>query len=50
MIYRSELTLQIEQRKTQAVKNTHTNEFWGRAYKKFNRDKVYNRINNLPNY
>ena len=50
MIYRAELDLQVEQRKQVSVKNVHTDEFWGRAYKGFNKDKVYNRIKNLPNY
>lgn len=50
MIYRAELDTQIEQRKTQSVKNVNTDTFWGNAYKKFNRDKVYKQINNLQNY
>lgn len=50
MIYRAELDNQIEQRKSQSVKNVHTDEFWGRAYKGFNKAKVYNHMRNLPNY
>lgn len=50
MIYRAELDNQIEQRKSQSVKNVHTDEFWGRAYKGFSKAKVYNHMRNLPNY
>jgi hypothetical protein len=50
MIYRSELTLQIEQRKHVSVKTVNNDSFWGNAYKGFNKAKVYNQMRNLPNY
>lgn len=50
MIYRAELDNQIEQRKQTSIKNVHTDEFWGRAYKGFSKAKVYNHMRNLPNY
>jgi hypothetical protein len=50
MIYRSELTLQIEQRKHVSVKTVNNDSFWGNAYKGFNKVKVYNQMRNLPNY
>jgi hypothetical protein len=49
MIYRAELTHQIDSIRNQSVKTTSSSEFWGRAYKRFNKDKVHSRVNNLIN-
>jgi len=47
MIYRAELEHQIESYKSNKVKNSSNSEFWGRAYKKFSKDKVHSRLNKL---
>lgn len=49
MIYRAELDNQIVQRKEKSVQSVHSDEFWGRAYKTFNKRKVHKRLNNLIN-
>jgi len=49
MIYRADLTLQIESRKEKNIKTTSQSNFWGNAYKRFNRDKVHNNMNNFVN-
>jgi len=50
MIYRAELDNQIEQKKSNSVKSVHSDEFWGRAYKGFNKRKVHNQLNKLANH
>lgn len=50
MIYRWDLDTIVEQRRTVKSKTIGQDEFWGRAYKNFNKDKVHRRINNMLNY
>jgi hypothetical protein len=48
MIYKEDLSNIIINNREKEIKSVSNDDFWGRAYPKFKKDKVYNRLNYSP--